>query len=385
MLPLLHCSAGGSSEEMESLLNRSLTELRGEMYRSGTDLGRAIAPLAAAGARAGELLAAASGVLPVDFALISGSGADAPSPGQTGFRRLRPGLVIAATARDPRMRAIAELALDSLAEPVLNAIRRDEDTRPRGAHRIEALHRLLTSDQQEASETADQLGRRLGLSADAMYHAVVLRGLEFRQIEGALARSGMLHDAGSDSARHLALVEKTPTSASTNSAAISKALERFQSAGGTIAVSAAHRIDGIMVAGQEARFLAALQATGQVTERVASFEEKRALGAWALLFALRRSSTPASFADAALGALSSQDRKGELRRTLRVFLESGGAHGDAAMRLGIHRNTLSYRLRRISELAGVDLADSSTWLTLHIALLASAMPDIEKVARDGSG
>jgi purine catabolism regulator len=56
---------------------------------------------------------------------------------------------------------------------------------------------------------------------------------------------------------------------------------------------------------------------------------------------------------------------------LRAFLESGGSQVDASQRLGIHRNTLAYRLRRIGDLIGRDLGDPRTWLTLHLALRAS--------------
>jgi purine catabolism regulator len=62
---------------------------------------------------------------------------------------------------------------------------------------------------------------------------------------------------------------------------------------------------------------------------------------------------------------------------LRTYLESGGSHADASHRLGIHRNTLAYRLRRIGQLIGRDVSDPSTWLTLHLSLWASELLEIE--------
>lgn len=59
---------------------------------------------------------------------------------------------------------------------------------------------------------------------------------------------------------------------------------------------------------------------------------------------------------------------GELIRTLQVYLDYGGHGPGASEALHIHRTTLYYRLGRISELAGLDLSDSQTRLTLHLGL-----------------
>lgn len=60
---------------------------------------------------------------------------------------------------------------------------------------------------------------------------------------------------------------------------------------------------------------------------------------------------------------------GELTETLRVFLAELGAHRASAERLGIHRQTLVSRVRRIEELTGLflDRADDRTaaWLALR--------------------
>jgi purine catabolism regulator len=79
----------------------------------------------------------------------------------------------------------------------------------------------------------------------------------------------------------------------------------------------------------------------------------------------------------ALGALELRDQRGTLRETLRAFLETGGSHAGASDRLGIHRNTLAYRLRRIGELIGRDVGDPRSWLTLHLALSASELLQVE--------
>jgi purine catabolism regulator len=114
---------------------------------------------------------------------------------------------------------------------------------------------------------------------------------------------------------------------------------------------------------------------GDVPRRAASFGSVDDLGAMGLLYQLRESTALRGFIAGALGALPNGDQRGTLRATLRAFLESGGSQVDASRRLGIHRNTLAYRLRRIGDLVGRDVADPRVWLTLYLALRASDMLD----------
>jgi PucR C-terminal helix-turn-helix domain/GGDEF-like domain len=54
-----------------------------------------------------------------------------------------------------------------------------------------------------------------------------------------------------------------------------------------------------------------------------------------------------------LGDLASEDKSvARLRETLRVFLEENGSFQNAAARLGVHKNTVAYRIRRVEELLG---------------------------------
>ncbi len=64
---------------------------------------------------------------------------------------------------------------------------------------------------------------------------------------------------------------------------------------------------------------------------------------------------------------SRPDVRREHLLTLRAYLEHGSV-GDAAATLGIHRNTVAYRLRRIEERTGWELADPDVRLALAIAL-----------------
>lgn len=76
------------------------------------------------------------------------------------------------------------------------------------------------------------------------------------------------------------------------------------------------------------------------------------------------------FHDDTLGALVEHDERkgGELLRTLEGFFEANGNLARAAAALDVHRNTLVYRLERITELTDVDLDDPDNRLALHLAL-----------------
>ncbi|QGV78345.1 PucR family transcriptional regulator [Streptomyces ficellus] len=63
----------------------------------------------------------------------------------------------------------------------------------------------------------------------------------------------------------------------------------------------------------------------------------------------------------------------ELARTAEVFLDSAGQAGRTAAALGIHRQTLYYRLSRVEQLTGLDLDDGEDRLLLHMALKAARL------------
>jgi PucR family transcriptional regulator, purine catabolism regulatory protein len=76
------------------------------------------------------------------------------------------------------------------------------------------------------------------------------------------------------------------------------------------------------------------------------------------------------FYDESLRPLVEHDdrKQGDLVRTLTGFFEANGNLAKAASDLDVHRNTLVYRLERISELTGLDLNDADNRLILHLAL-----------------
>ncbi|HZQ97419.1 MAG TPA: helix-turn-helix domain-containing protein [Chloroflexota bacterium] len=126
-------------------------------------------------------------------------------------------------------------------------------------------------------------------------------------------------------------------------------------------------LDGIRQSYQEADGALTLGGRFLGGGQVALFAE---LGLYRLLLALRSTAELDGFYQQTLGALVEYDREkdGELLKTLDAYFACLGSPTDAAERLHVHRNTLLYRLRRIQEVAGVDLNDAETRLALHLAL-----------------
>ncbi|MEV5145859.1 helix-turn-helix domain-containing protein [Streptomyces sp. NPDC052727] len=87
------------------------------------------------------------------------------------------------------------------------------------------------------------------------------------------------------------------------------------------------------------------------------------IGAYRLLTAL----PPEAAYDRVVGPLLSPAHR-ELARTAEVYLDCAGQAGRTAAELGIHRQTLYYRLSRVEQLTGLDLDDGEDRLLLHMAL-----------------
>src|SRR4051794_1494854 len=65
----------------------------------------------------------------------------------------------------------------------------------------------------------------------------------------------------------------------------------------------------------------------------------------------------------------------ELRRTLEVYLEGGGALEACARALFVHPNTVRYRLRRVSQITHLDPADPRDALVLRTGVILSRLDD----------
>ncbi|MEU8278907.1 PucR family transcriptional regulator [Microbispora bryophytorum] len=97
---------------------------------------------------------------------------------------------------------------------------------------------------------------------------------------------------------------------------------------------------------------------------VARFSELAGRG----LLSLLDPAAAASFAAAILAPLREYGSRADLVESLRAYLASNGHWDAAAQRLGVHRHTLRYRMKRVSELLGRDLDDPAVRAELWIAV-----------------
>lgn len=95
---------------------------------------------------------------------------------------------------------------------------------------------------------------------------------------------------------------------------------------------------------------------------------------WARLgpYRLLTSLSPEARHDAAVSPLLAPAHQ-ELARTAEVYLDCAGQAGRTAAELGVHRQTLYYRLSRVEQLTGLDLDDGEDRLLLHMALKAARL------------
>jgi sugar diacid utilization regulator len=92
------------------------------------------------------------------------------------------------------------------------------------------------------------------------------------------------------------------------------------------------------------------------------------------------------FATEVLGPLEGE-RDGSLVGVIQVYIESGGNLNEAARRLAIHRNTMQYKLERISRLLHRDVREADTqfmvWLALRLRSLAETAESVDRDVRTG--
>ena len=119
----------------------------------------------------------------------------------------------------------------------------------------------------------------------------------------------------------------------------------------------------------EAEARATLEAAERLPDVPGNVVVAARLAAYRMLGALHQVGDGPRLAAAILEPLlaSRPDVRREHLATLGAYLDRGGV-GEAATALGIHRNTASYRLRRIETLTGWDLADPDLRLALLLAL-----------------
>ncbi|MEU5645451.1 PucR family transcriptional regulator [Streptomyces milbemycinicus] len=131
-------------------------------------------------------------------------------------------------------------------------------------------------------------------------------------------------------------------------------------------VSAPRRgLDDLPAAWPEA--LAAARAA-RADARLGPVAEWSAIGPYRLLAALPAQTGPDPVVQALL-----KPSHAELARTAEAFLDCAGQASRTAQALGIHRQTLYYRLSRVEQLTGLDLDAGEDRLLLHMALKSARL------------
>lgn len=69
------------------------------------------------------------------------------------------------------------------------------------------------------------------------------------------------------------------------------------------------------------------------------------------------------------GLVSADDASARLIATLRIFLDEGASHNRASKRLGIHENTVRYRIKQAEALLGRSVEERTLELQVALALL----------------
>lgn len=116
----------------------------------------------------------------------------------------------------------------------------------------------------------------------------------------------------------------------------------------------------------------ALEATAFENGRAPDVASWRDLGAFTLLLSIQDDEALSLYCDSVLGPIEEGDEEygGELLRSLEAFIEQNGQWERAARQVYCHRHTLRYRMRKVEELTGRDLARAEHRIEFWLALRA---------------
>lgn len=388
------------SLEFETDLNRLLTERRGQLYRAGTELGRLLAGSGTGAGLAGFLHTASSyigcGIAVMDTrgTVIERTSADAAP---TGASRAVQTMTSPLEWRDARLlvkltagdviwfgpvkredRAKVRLASERVALAVEAVLQRRVAERPRGAARATALNALLLGSEEAAARSAPLLD----LATEGRYRvAMVSGGVDLPTLHRAVNPACILLEAGEIDLA-LAVVVQARQAGADDHQSSQSGLPLWRGVslapGDWLATSAeVSNAAQLPAATRQARYVALLLRRGIVLAQSAQFDRLSDIGVFRVLFELWGMAALTEFVDDALGELHSQGKRGALRETLLAYLNAGGSHVETAAALGIHRNTLAYRLRQIEAHTGRNPDDPEMRLVLHLALVAARLPSRE--------
>lgn len=378
------------SNELESDINRLLTSRRGDLLRTGADIERTIAELTARDARPGELIESLSARLNLGITVTTSSrailfsttehGESRPSlanyPGQKGSEWIKQQLMgqrmlwIGPVA--PHQRALGRLVIRRLRDGIQRSLDQADATAPHGSARIQALNALLQPSTNISGEQLAANALRAGLPVGAQLRvALHIASDRDADVRRRIATFGSIHDAGSLDGFSACIVSLQETRARTVMVSSPLAQDAAVNVALSAPIPSARQLPEAV---RQVRYIAGLQQRRLLLRNEVQFDDNVHLGAFRLLYDRWGAPDLHRFVDSLVGQLLREDRRGLLRETLRVYLEYGGAQRPTSERLGIHRNTLTYRMRQIRSVLDLDPDDPKGRLGLHLALLASELP-----------
>lgn len=362
--------------DTESDLNRLLSNRRRESLQLAADIDHRLGELAARNVRPGELIDELSRLLRTPLTITAPSGTvtfttgnsrdvpNAMSPAWLGRPFLRgQHLWIGPIARENH--ALVRYTVDRVAAGIQRALTSSAAQVAGGSERMAALNRLLHDDPAASPAQRLEEAYRAGIRAgQGLRVALYPEGTIESAMHRALRPLGDVLPAGMAEGTHAVILMAGPGHLLLSRTEVGN--------GGTWAAISApvegpHALPEAM---RQARFLSALVANGLLPRAMLRFDDEAALGAYRLLYPIWETPLLRRYRDLHVGALVLEDARGILQETLRVYLEQGGSQRQTAEALGIHRNTLGYRLRQIRQALPVDLDAPNTRLTLHLALIA---------------
>ncbi len=247
------------------------------------------------------------------------------------------------------------------------------DEAQHGADLTRELRAVLTAEPGWPRDMAvAELRTALGARADGPHTVVCVApwpsadpddAPSLRTLPGAEALCTVPWGTASQSLALLVRLRSTDALAPATSAA-GRLLERAGGGGRAAAGIAAGRA-GLAELGTAWQEASASARAALAEPRLGPVARWASIGPFRLLTAL----PPETAHDPAVRALLTPAHR-ELARTAEVYLDCAGQAGRTAAELGIHRQTLYYRLSRVEQLTGLDLDDGEDRLLLHMALKA---------------
>lgn len=116
--------------------------------------------------------------------------------------------------------------------------------------------------------------------------------------------------------------------------------------------------------------LAVLEIKDKFPEETGKIHSYSKLGIYQLMDIVLEKRKNSGYENQSISRLTEYDKKHHtnLVETLEVFLTKDSSANDAARQLNVHANTLNYRLKRISEIGGINFKDPNQKMLLYLDL-----------------